>query len=46
MEANFKMLGKGHITALIAVKGDSERIRQKNIRPFSDTNLLQLKLII
>ena len=30
--------------ALIAVKGDSERIHKKNIRPFHDTSLLELKL--
>ena len=29
---------------LIAVKGTSARIHKKNIRPFYDTNLLQLKL--
>ena len=32
------------IIALIAVKGNSKRIHKKNIRPFHDTNLLQLKL--
>ena len=32
------------MTALIAVKGNSERINKKNIRPFHDTNLLELKL--
>lgn len=32
------------ITALIAVKGNSERIHKKNIRPFHDTSLLELKL--
>ena len=30
--------------ALIAVKGNSQRINNKNIRPFHDTNLLDLKL--
>jgi N-acylneuraminate cytidylyltransferase len=29
---------------LIAVKGNSDRVRKKNIRPFYDTNLLQLKI--
>ena len=32
------------ITAIIAVKGYSERIHKKNIRPFHDTSLLELKL--
>ena len=29
---------------LLAVKGSSERVEKKNIRPFCDTNLLELKL--
>ena len=32
------------IIALIPVKGNSERVIKKNIRPFADTNLLELKL--
>ncbi len=32
------------ITALIAVKGDSERVKRKNIRPFAGSSLLQIKL--
>ena len=32
------------ITALIAVKGNSERVERKNIRPFADSSLLQIKL--
>ncbi len=31
-------------TALVAVKGDSERVSKKNIRPFGDTTLVDLKL--
>ena len=34
----------GKMVALVAVKGHSERVSSKNIRPFADTNLLQLKL--
>jgi len=30
--------------ALIAAKGDSERVPEKNTRPFADINLLQLKI--
>ena len=32
------------ITALIAVKGNSERVEKKNIRPFAGSSLLQIKL--
>jgi len=32
------------ITALIAVKGNSERVPRKNIRPFADSSLLEIKL--
>jgi N-acylneuraminate cytidylyltransferase len=32
------------MVALVAVKGSSERIKNKNIRPFCNTNLLELKL--
>ena len=32
------------VVGLIAVKGHSERIHKKNIRPFHDTSLLELKL--
>lgn len=38
---NFK---KGKMTAVVAVRAGSQRIKNKNIRPFSDTNLLELKL--
>lgn len=34
----------GKMVALIAVKGNSERVPSKNIRPFADTTLLDLKL--
>jgi len=40
---NFK---NGKITALIAVRKNSVRIPNKNIKPFGDTNLLTLKLKI
>ena len=38
------MVAKYKTIALIAVKGNSERISKKNIRPFGDTSLLELKL--
>ena len=37
-------LKKGKMTAVVAVRAGSQRIKNKNIRPFSDTNLLELKL--
>jgi len=41
---NLPMKNNNQMTALIAVKGNSERIEKKNIRPFYNTNLLELKL--
>ena len=38
------MTANNKITALIAVKGNSERIERKNIRQFADSSLLQIKL--
>lgn len=38
------MAAKYNSIALVAVKGDSERIPKKNIKPFSNTSLLELKL--
>lgn len=35
---------KGKMTAVVAVRAGSQRIKNKNIKPFSDTNLLELKL--
>lgn len=35
---------KKQIQAIIPVKGNSERVPKKNIRPFHDTNLLELKI--
>jgi len=35
---------KKEIVGLIPVKGDSDRIKQKNFRPFCGTNLFELKL--
>jgi N-acylneuraminate cytidylyltransferase len=35
---------KKEIVALIPVKGSSERVKSKNIRPFHDTSLYELKL--
>jgi N-acylneuraminate cytidylyltransferase len=35
---------KHTVIALIAAKGNSERVPEKNTRPFADTNLLQLKI--
>ena len=38
------MIDRGKITALIAVKANSDRVENKNIRPFADSNLLEIKL--
>ena len=38
------MIHGGKITALIAVKANSDRVENKNIRPFADSNLLEIKL--
>tara|TARA_B110000503_G_scaffold104196_1_gene155466 strand:- start:384 stop:1058 length:675 start_codon:yes stop_codon:yes gene_type:complete len=35
---------KGKMTAVVAVRAGSQRVKNKNSRPFSDTNLLELKL--
>jgi len=35
---------KGKLTAVIAVRKGSQRVPDKNIRPFADTNLLELKI--
>ena len=37
---------KGKMTAVVAVRAGSQRVKNKNIRPFSNTNLLELKLKI
>jgi N-acylneuraminate cytidylyltransferase len=38
------MKTKYNIVAVIGVKGNSERVPKKNIRPFADTTLLELKI--
>ena len=38
------MISNKDFTALIAVKGHSERVTKKNIRPFSSSTLLEIKL--
>tara|TARA_X000000950_G_scaffold28172_1_gene30360 strand:+ start:3367 stop:4047 length:681 start_codon:yes stop_codon:yes gene_type:complete len=35
---------KGKMTAVVAVRAGSQRVKNKNVRPFADTNLLELKL--
>lgn len=37
-------MSKYNLVAILPVKGNSERVEKKNIRPFADTNLLELKL--
>ena len=32
------------ITAVVAVRAGSQRVKNKNIRPFGNTNLLEMKL--
>ena len=39
-----KMNNTTDIGAIIAAKGTSTRVPDKNIRPFGDTNLLELKI--
>ena len=35
---------RGKVTAVVAVRKGSQRVPNKNIRPFGDTTLLDLKL--
>ena len=42
--AKTNMVENKKITALVAVKGNSERVPKKNIRPFHNSNLLEIKL--
>ena len=42
MEVKFNK--KGKMTAVVAVRSGSVRVPNKNIRAFSNTNLLELKL--
>ena len=35
---------KGTIVGLVPVKGSSDRVKQKNLRSFCNTSLLELKL--
>ena len=35
---------KGTIVGLVTVKGSSDRVKQKNLRSFCNTSLLELKL--
>ena len=35
---------RGKITAVIPTRAGSERVRQKNIRDFADSNLLEIKI--
>lgn len=37
-------INRNEITALIAVKGNSERVPKKNVRPFAGSSLLEVKL--
>ena len=32
------------ITAVVPIRSGSQRVRDKNLRPFADTNLMELKL--
>lgn len=32
------------ITAVIPIRSGSQRVRDKNLRPFADTNLMELKI--
>ncbi len=37
---------QGKLTAVVAVRKGSQRIPNKNIKPFGDSNLLEMKLNI
>ena len=37
---------KGKLTAVVPVRAGSQRVKDKNIKPFADSNLLKLKLNI
>ncbi len=39
-----KKIKKISVTAIVPVKGNSERVKKKNLRSFSNTNLFELKL--
>ena len=43
-EETDKIIDDGKITAIIGVRKGSERVKNKNIKPFGDTNLLELKI--
>lgn len=43
---NYNRQLKDKVIAMVPVRSGSTRVPQKNIRPFGDTNLLQLKLIL
>ena len=40
-----KILNKKNIVALIPVKGNSDRVKKKNITKFANSNLLKIKLL-
>ena len=39
-------MNSGKVTAVVAVRKGSQRVPDKNIRPFGDSNLLQMKIDI
>lgn len=38
------MLTHPKITAVIPIRAGSQRVKDKNLRPFADTNLMELKI--
>ena len=44
IKKNYKALVKNKVIAMVPVRAGSTRVPNKNIRPFGDTSLLQLKL--
>ena len=38
------MFSKNNITALVPVKGDSERVKKKNLTNFAGSNLYKIKI--
>lgn len=38
------MINQKKVTAIVAVRSGSERVKNKNIKPFADSNLIEIKL--
>ena len=38
------MINEKELTAIVPVRSNSQRVKNKNIKPFSNTNLIEIKL--